>query len=79
VRLKQITTLYMRVLKWKRGGRIKSEKGIQDVYPDERAWCYGYGWLNKDRHHLRMVGKKIRRLWTLLLIRNIQGHIKVCI
>lgn len=29
------------------------EKAIQDVYPDDFAWCYGCGRLNKDGHHLR--------------------------
>ncbi|MFC7686366.1 PaaI family thioesterase [Ureibacillus sp. GCM10028918] len=29
------------------------EKAIQDVYPDDFAWCFGCGRLNKDGHHLR--------------------------
>ncbi|PGS53688.1 PaaI family thioesterase [Bacillus sp. AFS041924] len=29
------------------------DKAIQDVYPDDFAWCYGCGRLNKDGHHLR--------------------------
>ncbi len=29
------------------------EKAIQDVYPDDIAWCFGCGRLNKDGHHLR--------------------------
>lgn len=29
------------------------EKAIQDIYPDDFAWCYGCGRLNKDGHHLR--------------------------
>lgn len=31
----------------------KIEKAIQDIYPDDFAWCYGCGRLNKDGHHLR--------------------------
>lgn len=26
---------------------------IQDVYPDDFAWCYGCGRLNEDGHHFR--------------------------
>ncbi|KGR76344.1 PaaI family thioesterase [Ureibacillus sinduriensis] len=29
------------------------ENAIQDVYPDDFAWCYGCGRLNKDGHHIR--------------------------
>ncbi len=29
------------------------EKAIQDIYPDDFAWCYGCGRLNNDGHHLR--------------------------
>jgi len=29
------------------------EKAIQDIYPDDFAWCYGCGRLNKDGHQLR--------------------------
>ncbi|WP_043932492.1 PaaI family thioesterase [Bacillus sp. EB01] len=29
------------------------EKAIQDIYPEDFAWCYGCGRLNKDGHHLR--------------------------
>ena len=29
------------------------EKAIQDIYPDDFAWCYGCGRLNKDGHHFR--------------------------
>ncbi len=29
------------------------EKAIQDVYPDDFAWCFGCGRLNKDGHQLR--------------------------
>ncbi|WCK56574.1 PaaI family thioesterase [Aneurinibacillus sp. Ricciae_BoGa-3] len=28
-------------------------KAIQDVYPDDFAWCYGCGRLNEAGHHLR--------------------------
>lgn len=31
----------------------KFEKAIQDIYPDDFAWCYGCGRLNKDGHQLR--------------------------
>lgn len=29
------------------------EKAIQDIYPDEHAWCFGCGRLNKEGHQLR--------------------------
>jgi len=32
---------------------LKVEKAIQDIYPDDIAWCYGCGRLNDDGHHLR--------------------------
>lgn len=28
-------------------------KAIQDEYPDDFAWCYGCGRLNKEGHHFR--------------------------
>lgn len=28
---------------------------IQDVYPDDFAWCYGCGRLNKDGYHFRTL------------------------
>ncbi|HET7616263.1 MAG TPA: PaaI family thioesterase [Bacillales bacterium] len=28
-------------------------KAIQDVYPEDFAWCYGCGRLNKNGHHFR--------------------------
>ncbi|TQS74143.1 PaaI family thioesterase [Ornithinibacillus gellani] len=31
----------------------KVEQAIQDIYPDDYAWCYGCGRLNKDGLHLR--------------------------
>ena len=34
-------------------GEKELEKAIQDIYPDEHAWCYGCGRLNEDGHHLR--------------------------
>lgn len=40
----------------KKGGDIlveNIEKAIQDVYPDDFAWCYGCGRLNRDGHHFR--------------------------
>ncbi len=35
---------------------LKVEKAIQDIYPDDIAWCYGCGRLNDDGHHLRTGG-----------------------
>ncbi len=29
------------------------EKAIQDIYPDDFAWCYGCGRLNEEGHHFR--------------------------
>ncbi|KGR84469.1 PaaI family thioesterase [Lysinibacillus odysseyi] len=29
------------------------KEAIQDIYPDDFAWCYGCGRLNKDGHQLR--------------------------
>ncbi len=29
------------------------QNAIQDQYPDDFAWCYGCGRLNKDGHHFR--------------------------
>ncbi|KAA0560182.1 PaaI family thioesterase [Rossellomorea aquimaris] len=31
----------------------KVTRAIQDDYPDDFAWCYGCGRLNKDGHHFR--------------------------
>lgn len=31
----------------------KVVKAIQDQYPDDFAWCYGCGRLNKEGHHFR--------------------------
>jgi acyl-coenzyme A thioesterase PaaI-like protein len=31
----------------------KIHKAIQDIYPDDFAWCYGCGRLNEDGHHFR--------------------------
>lgn len=28
-------------------------KAVQDVYPDDFAWCYGCGRLNEEGHHFR--------------------------
>jgi hypothetical protein len=28
------------------------EKAIQDIYPDDFAWCYGCGRLNEEGHQL---------------------------
>lgn len=39
-----------------KGGDIMEEtlvKAIQDEYPDDFAWCYGCGRLNKEGHHFR--------------------------
>ena len=45
------------VIIWMIKGGMKVEetivKAIQDEYPDDFAWCYGCGRLNKDGHHLR--------------------------
>jgi len=30
----------------------KVAKGVQDIYPDDFAWCYGCGRLNEKGHHL---------------------------
>jgi acyl-coenzyme A thioesterase PaaI-like protein len=32
---------------------LKVSKAIQDVYPDDFAWCYGCGRLNEEGHHFR--------------------------
>ncbi|WP_053365818.1 PaaI family thioesterase [Bacillus sp. FJAT-27245] len=42
------------------------EKAIQDIYPDDFAWCYGCGRLNKDGHHLRTgwQGEKTVTIYT---------------
>lgn len=40
----------------KKGEEEMGEKvlnAIQDIYPDDFAWCYGCGRLNKDGHHFR--------------------------
>ncbi len=29
------------------------QKAIQDIYPDDFAWCYGCGRLNESGHHFR--------------------------
>ncbi|MGG4265500.1 PaaI family thioesterase [Peribacillus simplex] len=41
-------------------------KAIQDEYPDEFAWCYGCGRLNKDGHHFRTVwqAEQTRTIYT---------------
>lgn len=31
------------------------EKAIQDIYPDNFAWCYGCGRLNEEGHQLRTI------------------------
>lgn len=31
----------------------KVEKAIQDIYPNDFAWCYGCGHLNENGHHFR--------------------------
>lgn len=39
-----------------KGGGVMEEKelnAIQDIYPDDFAWCYGCGRLNKEGHHFR--------------------------
>ncbi|MEK3937232.1 PaaI family thioesterase [Sporosarcina sp. FSL W7-1349] len=33
--------------------KLVVEKAIQDIYPDDFAWCYGCGRLNEEGHHLR--------------------------
>lgn len=42
------------------------EKAIQDIYPDDFAWCYGCGRLNKDGHQLRTgwQGEKTVTIYT---------------
>ena len=50
---------------------LKVEKAIQDIYPDDIAWCYGCGRLNDDGHHLRTGGMVIRRLQSIHLNQNI--------
>jgi len=38
------------------GEKLMEEKvvnAIQDVYPDDFAWCYGCGRLNEEGHHFR--------------------------
>lgn len=46
--------------------KLVLEKAIQDIYPDEFAWCYGCGRLNKDGHHLRTgwQGEKTITIFT---------------
>ncbi|MFE8700467.1 PaaI family thioesterase [Cytobacillus sp. FJAT-54145] len=41
-------------------------KAIQDDYPDDFAWCYGCGRLNKDGHHFRTGwdGEKTITIYT---------------
>lgn len=45
---------------------LKVEKAIQDIYPDDIAWCYGCGRLNDDGHHLRTGwhGEKTITIYT---------------
>lgn len=31
----------------------KDIKGVQDIYPDDFAWCYGCGRLNEKGHHFQ--------------------------
>ncbi|KOP71724.1 PaaI family thioesterase [Cytobacillus solani] len=31
----------------------KVVNAVQDIYPDDFAWCYGCGRLNEDGHHFR--------------------------
>lgn len=40
----------------RKGGDMMEEilvKAVQDEYPDDFAWCYGCGRLNKEGHHFR--------------------------
>ncbi|MEH7388878.1 PaaI family thioesterase [Bacillus sp. JJ1474] len=39
---------------------------IQDIYPDDFAWCYGCGRLNENGHHFRTgwLGEKTVTLYT---------------
>jgi acyl-coenzyme A thioesterase PaaI-like protein len=32
---------------------MEEKKAIQDIYPDDFAWCYGCGRLNEEGHHFR--------------------------
>ncbi|WP_405097772.1 PaaI family thioesterase [Oceanobacillus sp. FSL H7-0719] len=34
---------------------VQDKIAIQDVYPDDYAWCYGCGRLNENGHHFRTV------------------------
>lgn len=45
---------------------LSVEKAIQDIYPDDIAWCYGCGRLNDDGHHLRTgwLGEKTITIYT---------------
>lgn len=44
----------------------KMLKAIQDDYPDDIAWCYGCGRLNKSGHHFRTSwqGEKTVTIYT---------------
>lgn len=41
-------------------------KAIQDVYPDDFAWCYGCGRLNEEGHHFRTgwLGEQTMTIFT---------------
>jgi acyl-coenzyme A thioesterase PaaI-like protein len=44
----------------------KIKEAIQDIYPDDYAWCYGCGRLNKDGLHLKTKwdGEKTVTIYT---------------
>lgn len=64
-------------LESKEEGKIVNEyrgKAIQDVYPDDFAWCYGCGRLNKDGHHFQTYWQENE---TITMYKPEQEHIAV--
>lgn len=51
------------------------EKAIQDIYPDEHAWCYGCGRLNKDGHQLRTGWQEDRTITSFTPDKKYSGGI----
>ncbi|MBD1379796.1 PaaI family thioesterase [Metabacillus arenae] len=49
----------------------KVQKAIQDDYPDDFAWCYGCGGLNKNGHHFRTGWLEDR---TVTIYTPLQDH-----
>lgn len=43
---------------------IKLANAIQDIYPEEHAWCYGCGRLNQEGHQLRTGWKGDQTITT---------------